>query len=492
MSDKPTWLDEAPLQQLFAATRAAGGEARAVGGAVRDWLMSSYAKASHDGGDLWLEALAPGDVDVASTLAPERTMEIAAQQGWKAIPTGIDHGTVTLVLPGRVVEVTTLRRDVTTDGRHAMVAFTDNWQEDAARRDFTMNAISMDASGKVFDFFEGKKDIADRRLAFIGDAATRIAEDGLRMLRYFRFLATHGKPPADGDALAAIAAKKEMITKLSGERIANEMRKLLAAENPSYALRLMLEQGIAPLVFGRAIDASRMIRLHMLENQADYQCSVWARVVALLGASGIQTPSPEKPEEGFSTSPQGRGAPASALSPNHQQASRLKERHKGDAGAPLPRGEVDAPAAAAMMGKKSGASGEGALPNPPHDDTHWLSNRWKLARHETKQLTQLLQLPAFAANAPRHAHTRIIRLHSAPVYLDWLLTQAAVQQGIDIAPYVALAHEFKPPRFPITAKDLIAQGMKEGKALGDALAVLERKWEESDYRLGREELLRDF
>ncbi len=393
MSDKPTWLSEAPLQQLLAATKAAGGEARAVGGAVRDWLMG----------------MESADVDVASTLPPEQTMEIAAANNWKAIPTGIDHGTVTLVLPTRVVEVTTLRRDMTTDGRRATVAFTDDWKEDAARRDFTINAMSMDADGEVFDFFNGRKDIEAQRIRFIGDAAARIAEDALRILRFFRFLATHGKPPADVDALAAIAAHKEMLQQLSGERIANEMRKLLAADAPAYSLRLMSEQGVAPLIFGRSIEPSRMIRLQLLEGQADYQTSVWARAAVILSATMA--------------------------------------------------------------------------------DAEWLSNRWKLSRSEAKQLTQLVQMPAFNQSAPRHFHTRIIRLHGAPVYLDWLLTQAASGQGVDVAPYVQLAHAFVPPIFPLTAKDLMARGMAEGKALGDALSALETKWEERDYLITKEELL---
>jgi poly(A) polymerase len=393
MTPKPTWLAQTSLQQLFAATHAAGGAARVVGGAVRDALMG----------------IEGGDVDIASTLKPDATMALAAAQGWKAIPTGIDHGTVTLVLPERVVEVTTLRRDVATDGRHATVAFTDDWREDAARRDFTINALYMDAQGEVYDYFGGQKDLADGRIAFIGDAGARITEDGLRILRYFRFLATRGKPPADDAALAAIATHKAMITQLSGERIANEMRKLLAAENPSFALRLMAQQEVAALVFGRAIEPARMIRLHMLENQADYMCSVWARAMLLLQATSV--------------------------------------------------------------------------------DAEWISNRWKLARHETKQLQQLIALPAFDASAPRHLHTRILRLHGSPVYLDWLLTQAAQTSGIDCAPWVALAHDFWPVKFPINAKDLMALGMNEGKALGELLAALEQRWEASDYTLTKEELL---
>lgn len=391
MNAKAPWIDEPALQQLFAATVAAGGEARVVGGSVRDHLLGVEC----------------GDVDIASTLTPEQTISIAAEHGWKAIPTGIEHGTVTLVLPTRVVEVTTLRRDVTTDGRRATVAYTHNWQEDAARRDFSMNALYMDAHGNLYDYHGGAADIAVQRVRFIGDAATRIAEDGLRMLRFFRFLATHGKPPADEQALAAIAAQTAMVEKLSGERIANEMRKLLSAPSPAYALRLMKESGLAAQVFGVEIDSSRFIRLQLIESQADYQCSVWARTLLLAGAEACG----------------------------------------------------------------------------------WIAPRWKLAKHEAKQLMQLLQLPAFAANAPQHFHTRILRLYGAPVYLDWLLTQAAMTAGIDLAPYVALAHTFKMPVFPISAEDLLARGMQEGKALGDALAALEQRWEESNYTLTKEALL---
>lgn len=389
MGKMPTWLDEKPLQQLFAATRAAGGEARAIGGSVRDFLMG----------------IEGGDVDLASTLPPEKTIAIAAQHGWKSVPTGIDHGTVTLVLPTRAVEVTTLRRDVSTDGRRATIAYTDNWQEDAARRDFTFNALYMDAQGALTDFFGGREDLTAQRVRFIGDAGERIAEDGLRILRYFRFLATHGKPPADGEALAAIAAHKAMIEKLSGERIANEMRKFLASDSPSYSLRMLAEAGVAPHIFGCAIDASRMIRLQLLESQAGYQCSVWARAW-LLGAA------------------------------------------------------------------------------PEH-----LITRWKLARHEAQQLRFLSAQTPFDAGAPKHHHTRLLRLHGTPAYLDWLLTQAAQTPGIDITPWVALAQHFHPPVFPVTANDLIARGMAEGKALGDRLRALEEQWEASDYALTKEELL---
>lgn len=393
----PAWLSETSLQQLLIAIREAGGEARVVGGAVRDHLLG----------------LPVNDLDIASTLLPDALMALAAERGWKAIPTGIAHGTVTLVLPERVVEVTTLRRDVATDGRHAEVAFTDNFEMDAARRDFTINAMSIDAEGTLHDYFGGQEDITSQHVRFIGDAATRIQEDGLRILRFFRFLATHGKPPADEVALAAIRAHADMIDQLSGERIANEMKKLLSADNPAYALRLMQETGGAPHVFGTAIDYAPIIRLLLLERQSDYEASVWARILALMPGADAATAS-------------------------------------------------------------------------------WLANRWKLSRAEAQQLHLLTSLPAFDITAAKHTHTRLIRLHAAPLYLDWLLLNAARTPGIDVAPYAALAHDFKPSPFPLQARDLLERGMQEGKALGEMLAQLEHYWESEDYRPTRDELLDRF
>lgn len=226
--DKPHWLGETGLQQCFAATREAGGELRAVGGAVRDFLLGRT----------------PGDVDLASTLPPEATMALAERQGWKAIPTGLAHGTVTLVLPGRVMEITTLRRDVETDGRHAVVAFTDDWAEDAARRDFTVNALYMDAAGVIHDpTGQGRADLEARRLRFIGDAAARITEDALRILRYFRFLAQLGWEPDAGE-IHICAQHAALLDRLSGERIAQEMRKLLAAGDAAPILQRMQQIGL--------------------------------------------------------------------------------------------------------------------------------------------------------------------------------------------------------------------------------------------------------
>lgn len=265
MSRNPAWMGEPMLQQFFAATVAMGGEARVVGGAVRDFLMGR----------------ASGDLDVASTLTPEQTMELAVANGWKAIPTGLAHGTVTVVLPGRVIEVTTLRRDVETDGRHAKVEYTNRFEEDAARRDFTFNALYMDAQGEVFDFFDGKKDLAEKRVKFIGDAATRITEDGLRILRYFRFLATHGSI-ASAAELEVIRQKREMLRSLSGERIAMEMGKLLSARDPSYSVAQMAACDLAPLLSDTHWNAQKLQQLVSLETQYKTVPNAWVRLLAMI------------------------------------------------------------------------------------------------------------------------------------------------------------------------------------------------------------------
>lgn len=227
-----SWFQESGLSNLAAAVEAAGGELRIVGGAVRDQVMGRN----------------PKELDAATTLTPDIMSNIAKNLGYKVVPTGIDHGTVTVVLPERALEVTTLRKDTACDGRHAEVEYTTDWEEDAARRDFTINALYMDRRGQIYDYHNGKNDIQTGTVRFIGDAEQRIEEDGLRVLRFYRFLATHGKAPGDANALVACKLKRSMIEGLSGERIAQEMRKLLAAPNAFYSLEQMAKAEIDMLV----------------------------------------------------------------------------------------------------------------------------------------------------------------------------------------------------------------------------------------------------
>lgn len=207
---------------------------RYVGGAVRDVLMG----------------IKVSDLDLATRLLPGDVLERLKAAKIKAVPTGIDHGTITAVSDGRPVEITTLRRDVTTDGRRATVAFTDDWREDAARRDFTINALSADpVSGEIFDYFGGLPDLEARRVRFIGDPLQRIAEDHLRILRFFRFHARFGRGEPDAQALAACTARANDLMTLSRERIADEIIKLLGLPDPAVTVALMLERGIiAPII----------------------------------------------------------------------------------------------------------------------------------------------------------------------------------------------------------------------------------------------------
>lgn len=227
------WRDDSDLLHLCGVLGRGEG-ARFVGGAVRDGLLN----------------LAVKDIDIATVHPPQDVMHRLKAAGIRAVPTGIAHGTVTAVLPMGPVEITTLRHDVATDGRHATVAFASDWQEDAARRDFTMNALYADPeSGAIHDYFGGRADLAAGRVRFIGDARARIGEDHLRILRYFRFLARFGVADAASEDYAACVERAATMMALSRERVADELVKLLATADPVPALRLMVEGGIfAPIV----------------------------------------------------------------------------------------------------------------------------------------------------------------------------------------------------------------------------------------------------
>jgi len=228
------WLQEAPLAPLLAVLDRDGEEARVVGGAVRNTLIGAP----------------PGDVDIATTALPREVMRRVEGAGFKAVPTGIEHGTITVVADGRPFEVTTLREDVETFGRHAKVAFGRDWRRDAERRDFTMNALSVSRDGAIHDHVGGLADIAARRVRFIGEAARRIAEDYLRILRFFRFHAAYGRGALDPEGLAACIAARAGLEQLSRERIRMELIKLVLAEHAVPTLAVMTEAGLLEQVLG--------------------------------------------------------------------------------------------------------------------------------------------------------------------------------------------------------------------------------------------------
>ena len=260
--DSQPWMSARSTRKLMKAL----GEARFVGGAIRNTLLGKSVS----------------DIDIATPLTPDKVGTLLAAAGIHFVPTGIEHGTVTAIVDGKPFEVTTLRRDVTTDGRHAVVAFTDDWRLDAQRRDFTMNALYADASGEVFDFVGGIEDLKAGRVRFVGDAAKRICEDYLRILRLFRFHAWYGKGGIDAQALRAAAAEKDGIAGLSGERIAKEMLRLLEAENPAPVLRPMAASGILAEVLPGEADVARLESLAKIDAASPFAPDALLRLAALL------------------------------------------------------------------------------------------------------------------------------------------------------------------------------------------------------------------
>lgn len=225
------WLSAAATRRVMLAL----GDARFVGGCVRNSLLGEPVD----------------DIDIATPHSPDEVIRLVEAAGLRAVPTGIEHGTITVIANSKPFEVTTLRRDVTTDGRRAVVAFTREWVEDAARRDFTMNALYADAAGNLHDLVHGLADLRARRVRFIGDPSHRIAEDYLRILRLFRIHAWYGRGALDADGIRACVEARQKLSTLSGERIQKEMIKLMAARDPMPVLEPMSETGIlAELVSG--------------------------------------------------------------------------------------------------------------------------------------------------------------------------------------------------------------------------------------------------
>lgn len=263
------WTRRDDLAALVAALDPDGtGLCRYVGGAVRDTLLGQPVK----------------DIDMATRLRPEETQAALTRAGIRQVPTGLAHGTITAVLPGGPVEITTLRRDVSTDGRHATVAFSDDWREDAARRDFTINALYADPrSLAISDWFGGLDDLASRTVRFIGNAEQRIREDYLRILRYFRFQARFGSLPADAEAERACAALAAGMKGLSRERVASELIGLLGLPDPAPTVARMAELGVLPHVLPEA-DAASLPALREAETREGVAPDPLRRLAALLPA----------------------------------------------------------------------------------------------------------------------------------------------------------------------------------------------------------------
>ncbi|HVJ44132.1 MAG TPA: CCA tRNA nucleotidyltransferase [Dongiaceae bacterium] len=260
------WMQQGPARQVHDAITAQGDEARFVGGCVRDALLGRPIN----------------DVDIATALPPPRVIALLEQAGIKAIPTGIEHGTVTAVAAHEPVEVTTLRRDVETFGRQARVAFTDDWRADAARRDLTINALSCGLDGVVHDYFGGLDDLAAGRVRFVGDAKARMREDYLRILRFFRFHASYASGELDAEAFAAARSCCSQLAHLSGERLRQETLKLLRAAHGPETWAQMLSGGIVEAYLPEASNAARLALTAAREAACRVAVSGIRRLAALL------------------------------------------------------------------------------------------------------------------------------------------------------------------------------------------------------------------
>jgi poly(A) polymerase len=264
--EKQEWMDAPATRAVMRALTAEGARALFVGGCVRNTLLGRKVD----------------DIDIATETAPPETVRLLQAAGIKAVATGIEHGTVTAVAQGKPFEVTTLRRDAETFGRKARVEFTDDWLEDAKRRDFTFNALYCDVDGALYDPFDGRADLEKGRVRFVGSAAARIAEDYLRVFRYFRFLAWYGKPPPDEGAIDAIGAAAPLLTGLSGERVQKEMLKLLAASDPAAVVALMYEEGVLEHWLPETSGTGRLVSLLALEKSTGLAGDPLRRLMALL------------------------------------------------------------------------------------------------------------------------------------------------------------------------------------------------------------------
>jgi poly(A) polymerase len=268
LKDQEWFADPGLRRVLEVLGGEAGEDTRIVGGAVRNALFDRPVK----------------DIDLATRLSPREVLALAGKAGLKAIPTGIEHGTVTVVAKGRPFEVTTLRLDLETYGRHARVAFTHDWREDAMRRDFTINALYADAAGKIHDPLGGLPDVAAHHVRFIGDADARIGEDYLRVLRFFRLHAEYGEGPLDAEGLAASIRGRHGLAHLSAERLGQETRRLLAAPNPLESVEAMADTGIIHEMVAGMVYPAALEKLLEMENRLGLEAD-GTRRLAVLGCA---------------------------------------------------------------------------------------------------------------------------------------------------------------------------------------------------------------
>jgi len=404
------WISAAATRAVIAALTTDGTEVRFVGGCVRDALAKQTV----------------GDIDIATPDRPERVIELLEGAGIKAVPTGIAHGTVTAVVGDTPFEVTTLRRDEETDGRHAKVAFTDDWMLDAERRDFTINAMSATPDGAVYDYNEGITDLAHGRVRFIGRADDRIREDYLRILRFFRFYGAFGRPPIDRPALDACRAHAAELKRLSAERVHKEFFKILLTPDPAEVAIQMRGVGVLQEILPEAGDIAPLRMVNWLETRAVNITGVapdpLRHLAALLDPADME---------------RAVTSVADRLRLSNAERSRLT-----DLAAPTITVDADLDA---------------------EDVTRAL-------RRIGPDRTRDLALLAWAGDLTRSARLPRPRTDA---YIA-ILEQCA---------------NWIPPEFPLTGADVIALGVESGPAVGQLLERVEDWWENGGYRASRQQCL---
>ena len=366
----------------------APAELRLVGGCVRDAVLG----------------LTSADMDMATPLRPEQVMGVLTHNHIVAKPTGIDFGTVTAILDGKPYEITTLRRDMECDGRHVRVTYSEDWKEDAARRDFTLNAMSLDKAGNITDYYGGQKDALDGIIRFVGNAEERIREDYLRVLRYFRFYGRYGKVLPDAQTLAACAAAAPHMGRLSGERVQKEMLKILGTRDPSPVLRLMEDCGVLAFMVPSLQPNAAKIAAEKIAREKDYE--------------------------------------------------------------PF----VDCDSNTLSLRRLAYLLYQSVLSLDP------IITRWKLSRVQQRTLQLFCSQPVSFKN--------LARKEGKEKAWNALLVQASDTELKEAKKWLP---DFNPPVFPISGNEVPDL---TGKALGDWLKAAENKWEESDYTLTKEELLK--
>lgn len=267
----PAWLNNPDLIKLMSVLNSGGEHAKIVGGAVRDTLMNHFCDKDNP----------IGDVDIACSLAPEENIALLEAAGIKVMPTGLKYGTVTAVINKKPYEITTLRHDISTDGRHAIVEYSDDWLGDAQRRDFTINALYMDADGAIYDPLNAIKDVKAGKVRFIGDASIRIKEDALRILRFFRFSSQFDNGGIDETGMIACVDLRDMIGNLSGERIWQEFEKILNSKRAMHVIPVLASIGIIKKIIGDFINCDRFLKYAKQENKLNIQ-NVIGRLSCLL------------------------------------------------------------------------------------------------------------------------------------------------------------------------------------------------------------------